>query len=215
MRDEDLNLQNALKTTFWIRHGEVDPSWTERVYGDLDVPLSAEGMRQGERVATRLSGVALEAVVTSGLSRSRHAAEAIAAAHGLPVSVERDFREVDRGLWRGKTWEEVEREFPGGRRRFVEEPEYREHGGESLAAVAARVRAALERLLARHPAGASVVVAHLWPIRCVAASILGMSLSKVERLVLDPGAISITAHGTEGAAVLAWNLGEGLGSRPG
>lgn len=195
---------------YWIRHGEVDRAWSEKVYGDLDVPLSEEGIRQGERVAARLRDVALEAVISSGLARSRHAAEAIAADHGLPVTVEREFREVDRGRWRGKTWEEVEREFPGGRDRFVRDPEYREHGGESLGDVSTRVLAALDPLLARHASGTIAVVAHLWPIRCVAASILGMPLSRVKALALDPASVSITEHGADGAALLAWNLGEGF-----
>jgi probable phosphoglycerate mutase len=199
-----------LTRIFWIRHGEVEAGWTERLYGDLDVPLSAEGRRQGGRAAARLAEVALEAVVSSGLARSRHTAELLAGTHGLPVTLERDFREIDRGLWRGKTWDEVEKEFPRARRRFVEEPEYREHGGESLAAVAERVMGGLRRLLARHPSGTIAVVAHLWPIRCVGASILGMPLSKVDRLALDPGAISITEHGPEGDTILAWNLSEGI-----
>ncbi|HET6203726.1 MAG TPA: histidine phosphatase family protein [Planctomycetota bacterium] len=191
---------------FWIRHGEVDASWSGRVYGDLDVPLSKRGRLQSKEVAEWLEGTPLDAVVATGLERSRVGALAVAAPHGLPVTLERDLRELDRGAWRGLSWEEVEARFPGGRRRFLEEEDYREHGGESLRALGERVGGAIERLLARHPSGKIAVVGHMWPIRLAVASAVGLRPTRVHHLHVEPGAIGVIDYHGRSAVLVALNL---------
>ncbi|MCI0585254.1 MAG: histidine phosphatase family protein [Planctomycetes bacterium] len=190
----------------WIRHGEVDPAWGARVYGDLDVPLSDRGRAQAKEVAGWLSGTRLDAVVSTDLARSRFGAEAIASAHGLPVTLERDLRELDRGAWRGLTWEEVEGKFPGGRRRFLEDPDWREHGGESLNQVGGRIVPAVGRLAARHAGGTIAVVGHLWPIRIAIASALRLPLSRVIHLQVEPGTIGVVDLHDRGGVLLGLNL---------
>lgn len=190
----------------WIRHGEVDPAWGARVYGDLDVALSERGRAQAKEVAGWLSGTRLDAIVSTDLARSRFGAEAIASAHGLPVTLERDLRELDRGAWRGLTWEEVEAKFPGGRRRFLEDPDWREHGGESLSQVGGRIVPAVGRLAARHAGGTVAVVGHLWPIRIAIASALGSPLPRVTHLHVEPGTIAVVDLHDRGGVLLGLNL---------
>ncbi|HKB15917.1 MAG TPA: histidine phosphatase family protein [Planctomycetota bacterium] len=190
----------------WIRHGEVDATWGGRVYGDLDVALSERGRAQAKEVAGWLSGTRLDAVVSTDLVRSRFGAEAIASGHGLPITLERDLRELDRGAWRGLTWEEVEAKFPGGRRRFLEDPDWREHGGESMNQVGGRVVTAVTRLAARHAGGTVAVVGHLWPIRIAIASALRLPLARVTHLHVEPGTIGVVDLHHGGGVLLALNL---------
>ena len=39
---------------FLVRHGAVERAWRGRIYGDLDVPLSAAGEAQARRIAAIL-----------------------------------------------------------------------------------------------------------------------------------------------------------------
>src|SRR5262249_38972642 len=90
-----------------FRHGETVLNAAGRFSGQLDTPLSARGRRQVALVGQCLAATALDAVVASDLLRARATAHAIAAHHGLPVTLDRNLRERSFGTWEGATFAEV------------------------------------------------------------------------------------------------------------
>src|SRR3546814_13993195 len=84
----------------------------------------------------------IERLVASDLARCRAAGEAIGAAVGLSLNVDRRWRELDFGDWDGKAASDVDREALG---RFWGDPDaFPPPGGESWSALVARVAAAIE-----------------------------------------------------------------------
>ena len=91
-------------TTFYlIRHGETQANKAGILQGQLDVPLSESGRRQARAVAEALSGVRLDAVYSSDLSRARETAEAIVEGRTCPLVLDRRLRELDMGAISGLT----------------------------------------------------------------------------------------------------------------
>jgi broad specificity phosphatase PhoE len=182
-----------------IRHGEVALSEGDRVYGDLEMPLSPRGVEQLEAVGRELSGERLAAIFCSDLTRARIGAESIARhqATEVPVVVERNLREIFRGRWRNLTWGEIEKTWPGGARRFVEEPgSYADHEGETLTDVDRRAEAAWGRIVAaaegvKGNAAPPViaVVSHSWVLRCLVARALTGPLTAAMGLPMETGSI--------------------------
>lgn len=148
-----------------VRHGQIAANVTSHWHGSTDSPLTDVGREQAAQVAARLRARAAErgqapvAVYTSPLERTRHTAEAIAAALGLQAEHEHDLREYGIGELEGTHYRTLMDEH-----RFFAQVEADHHfappGGESVAAVAQRVLDALHRLEARHRGAELVVVGH-------------------------------------------------------
>jgi 2,3-bisphosphoglycerate-dependent phosphoglycerate mutase len=154
-----------------IRHGETAWNRERRIQGQLDTPLSDEGLRQAAAVAHRLAAERAHwrldepgrdaRIVSSDLMRCRQTAEAIAAATGLPVTHDARLRERSYGLFQGRTYEEVRSDMAQAFERWLaRDPDYDVEGGESLRTFADRCGQVLVDLAARHPGATLVVVTH-------------------------------------------------------
>ena len=144
-----------------IRHGETDWNVDTRIQGQLDIPLSATGRRQAERLAEALSDEPLTAIYASDLLRAWETAEYLGRAQGLQVTREQALRERSFGHFEGKTFAEIEVQLPEQSLRWRKrDPEFAPLGGESLLALHSRVVDAAARLAAQHPGELIALVGH-------------------------------------------------------
>jgi len=173
-----------------------------------DIHLTDEGRAQAQAAADRLAKVPFKAVYSSPIDRTVETAAPIAESHGLEIQISRELGEVEYGKWtnrsfktltRTKMWTIVHR-FPSGAR-FPE--------GETLRSVQARAVDELERIRKTHAKHAVCVVSHADVIRLVAAHYLGVHLDLYQRIVIDPGSITVVAVGDEGPRMLALNAPAG------
>jgi broad specificity phosphatase PhoE len=149
-----------------LRHGESTWIAEGRFQGQADPPLSAAGRRQAELAARRLANPhrppALPIpmgppgeIVHSPLDRTRETAALVAAAipaAGLPIPLrpEPGLLEIGQGEWEGLHAAEIERRWPEILAGWRRDPLTSwAPGGESIAEVDRRVRAALRGVLAR------------------------------------------------------------------
>jgi broad specificity phosphatase PhoE len=88
-------------TVTLVRHGQTERSAQLAYSGRLDIPLTDTGREQAQRAAATLAGTGIDAVVTSPLVRARDTAQAIAAAAGVPLTVDERLTEIDYGLFEG------------------------------------------------------------------------------------------------------------------
>lgn len=153
-------------TLVLLRHGESTFIVEGRFQGQADSPLSPTGLRQASLAAGRLarphdpptlpvpSGDPLE-LVHSPLLRTTETAEAIEATmRTVGVSVERrpdpGFLEIHQGAWQGLHRDEIAAHHAAQLAAWRRTPlEAWAPGGESLPEVQARVRPALDTILAR------------------------------------------------------------------
>lgn len=161
-------------------------------YGGTDVPLSPAGREEAAAAARLLAGEPLDRIVASPLSRARFGAERILEGrNGLAIQIEEELREVDRGRWVGLTPEEIEREFPGQLAAHEGDlANWREHEGESMGDLRARVLAVRDRLMDELHGRSVGLVAHLWPVRAILADADGASLEEWKRFKVPTGSVS-------------------------
>ncbi len=86
-----------MTTIYLVRHCECTANIERRLSGIVDYPITDKGKGQLDGLAERFRSVALDAVHTSPLSRTRATAEAIARYNGAPVTVDERFIEFDFG----------------------------------------------------------------------------------------------------------------------
>ena len=144
-----------------IRHGETAWNVNTRIQGQLDIGLNEKGRWQADRVALALAGEPIAALYSSDLLRAWDTALSISNATGLPVQTVEGLRERGFGTFEGKTFQEIEAEWPEQALRWRKrEPEFEPNGGESLLRFRERIAQITQRLAARHPGEQIVMVAH-------------------------------------------------------
>ncbi len=195
--------QGQATITLLLRHGQTPLSAERRFAGIGDIELTETGVRQaklaGERLAAR-GGV--DVIVTSPLRRARQTAGEVAAATGAPVEDDEDLRETDFGAWEGLTFTEAQRRWPEQVAAWLAGPAAAPPGGESLAAVATRVQAARERLMAAHARQTVLVVSHVTPIKTLLTEALLAPPAAMYRMHLDVGSFSEIDWYSDGPAVV-------------
>ncbi|MBO2449884.1 MSMEG_4193 family putative phosphomutase [Actinomadura barringtoniae] len=192
-----------MTTLLLVRHGltamtgPVLAGWTP------DLHLDERGRGQAGRLAARIAGLPLAAVVSSPLDRCLETAEAIAAGHAEPIEkIETDdrFGEVRYGDWTGRPLKELAEEplwrvvqahpsaarFPG-------------EDGESLAEAQFRAVAAVrdwnERIEAEHGKDALYAVcSHGDIIKAIVADALGLHLDQFQRIQADPASLTVIRY---------------------
>jgi probable phosphoglycerate mutase len=189
--------------TLLLRHGQTALSTERRFAGRGDIPLTEAGQRQAEDAAARLAARGgVDVIVTSPLQRARRTAETVAAATGAPLQVEEDLAETDFGKWEGLTFAEASARWPGELSAWLASAEVAPPGGESFAATARRVAAALERLLSAHQSRTLLLVSHVTPIKTLACQAMLAPPAALFRISLDVASLCEIDWYPDGPAVV-------------
>lgn len=157
-----------LTTLHLVRHGEVhNPEHV--VYADLPgFGLSELGAAQASAAADHLRSRRIDAIVASPLQRAVETATPIAAALGLPVTVDERLTEWLLGRrWAGVVWEDLPVRFPGELEAYLAHPTDLAFAPETIAEVARRVGAVVADVGRAHPGGTAVLVSHQDPVQAV------------------------------------------------
>lgn len=154
-----------MTTLYLIRHGETPWNVEGRYQGQLDPPLNERGHRQARAAAERLAPIGFDVIYSSDLARARQTAEALAELIGLPVHVDPRLREIHQGVWQGVLIDEIRARWPRELDGWERDPwRYHPPGGERIDEVQARLFAAIDEIVARHPRGTVAVFTHKLPI---------------------------------------------------
>lgn len=144
-----------------VRHGQSTWNSEHRIQGQLDPPLSAEGRRQAELLARRLSGRKFAGFYASDLKRAFETAEILGLNLGARPEPLPGLREIFLGDWEGLRTQDIAERFPEAWARWVEQPDWDVvPGGEGAVQFDARVGAALDGIVNRHDQGDVLVVTH-------------------------------------------------------
>ena len=186
-----------------VRHGEVAAAHHGTFYGDGEVPLSEQGLRESRALAERLAAGSPVRVYSSPLERALLLAQAVAQGAHAPLVIDRDLRELHRGSWTFRTRDQVEAAAPGALLRYARDPE---HGnapdGERESELIARVGAALGRIAAADAGREVVAVTHAHVIRAALRRALGWSgPESLQRIVPYLGVVELSL-GPDGRAAL-------------
>lgn len=147
-----------------LRHGA--PQRPGLLLGRTDAASTSAG---NAACLARARGLALDAVMSSDLSRARDAAKAIADRDRLPLAVDPRWRELDFGVWDGLHPASID---PPMLDRFYEDPDgYPPPKGERWSDLVDRVGAAI----AGRPAGDILVLTHGGTMRAALAHLCGFA----------------------------------------
>ena len=188
-----------------IRHGETSWNVDTRIQGQLDIPLSANGRWQAERLAEALRNEPIKAIYASDLTRAWQTAEYVSRATGVGLTKEIGLRERGFGDFEGKTFAEIEALLPDQSLRWRRrDPEFSPAGGESLIALRARVVEAACRLAAQHQGEQIALVGHGGVMDVLYRAATRLDIQAPRTWALGNAAINRLLWTPEGFSLVGW-----------
>jgi broad specificity phosphatase PhoE len=185
-----------------VRHGETEWSKSGQHTGRTDVPLTAEGVRQGRALGRHLAGRQFVRVFTSPLARARETCRLAGFGDGAEVSA--DLLEWDYGIYEGRTTASVRAEQPGWSIWTTSVPR-----GENVDQVGERARRVIARIDAVE--GDVALFAHAHVLRILAACWIGLPAVHGRNLTLGTASISLLGYERETRVIEVWNQDWRLG----
>jgi broad specificity phosphatase PhoE len=195
-----------------VRHGQTEWSRTGRHTGRTDVPLTAEGEEQARALRGWAGGLSPRLVLVSPLQRARRTAELAGlndradGAEGARFVVDGDLQEWDYGGYEGLTTPEIRERTGNQWTVFNDGVVPGDTPGETLAEVAARGRAVLERVRPELEHGDVVLVGHGHALRVLATCWLDVDPCLGSQLLLDPATMSVLGSQHDVSAIVSWNV---------
>ena len=187
-----------------VRHGRTHANAGGLLQGHLDNELDAVGHDQAAMLGPALVRVApVTRIIASPLRRAQQTAAAVAGHTGCEVETDARWIELDYGDYDGQPMTSVAPEVWA---RWRSDAHFRPPGGESMAELDVRVRAALTDLAAATDAGHVVVVSHVSPIKAAVAWALGVDIGVSWRTALDRASLSTVRLHPERPALVTFNV---------
>ena len=183
-------------TVVLIRHGATEWSVTGKHTSTTDVPLTASGRRDAERVSQRLARREFGLVLSSPRSRARVTAEL--AGYGAAAQIDEDLAEIDYGEYEGLTTPEIRVDVPGWSVWTHGSP-----GGETVDECGARTDRVIQRALAAD--GDTLVFAHGHLLRILGARWIELPAIYGGNLLLHTASICELGFERERRAIVLWN----------
>ena len=163
---DELNRHAYFKNKFlFVRHTEADHTVSGRIAsgperGRYISHLTEKGIRDAEKLATRLKREKIGTIFTSPYARTREMAEIIARKLRVPVVVSEHLSEVNTGIFNWRPVYEYHQFFEKPAEKFVKAPP----GGESLNEVKKRMARFLEEVHQMHSEKTILVIGHGYPL---------------------------------------------------
>lgn len=154
----------------FLRHGKIAEEYRKVFYGQLDVPLSEEGIRASQEVVEKLKKYPFKAIYSSPLERALFPARLLSEKTGTPLYIREELKEIHYGEWTGKARHIVMAD-PLFWARLKDET-LSPPGGESIRALKDRAKKFWEQTLINCPEGLYVIFTHGGFLRALISELL-------------------------------------------
>ncbi|MGC8972158.1 MAG: histidine phosphatase family protein, partial [bacterium] len=145
-------------------------------------------------LAERLKDIKFSRIISSDMIRTVETAEIINRFHGLKIEIEPGIRELNYGLWEGKSRREIEEEFPKEYSAWRLDNSIAPPKGESAIEVYERSKKVIEKIVGEVHYGNILIVAHKSVNRLFICGLLGGDLRYYRRIGQDNCAINIIKY---------------------
>jgi len=188
---------------YLIRHGEVVGAGTPRYNGHADVGLTERGVAQYHDLKARFDGARISACYTSDLTRCVTGANILGGHLGVQPVSNRNLRELNIGIWEGKSWQELMSEHPAEwQARLADIVNYRVPEGENLLDLHGRVLPVIRDITGRHRGEEILVVGHGGVNRVILLDAIGAPLSALFNIEQNYACLNIIDYYADGRAVV-------------
>ena len=186
-----LDYKEPVAKIYFVRHGQTEANKNKVLFGQLNLDLNKEGVKQAKRVASKLSKIKADYIVSSPLKRALHTASIISKKQQSGVITDKHLMEKSEGLWEGKSYWEVRRDDLKNYKQWLKDP-YRNKPpkGESVLDLDKRVKKFYKTVMKKYLGKNIIVVCHSGPIRLFILHLLKANINKFWHLKVENGSIT-------------------------
>ncbi len=181
---------------YLCRHGETEWSHSGQHTSFTDIPLTANGERQAEKLKKRLEQIEFQYVYVSPLKRAKQTCEI--AGYLNAAEVDEDLFEWQYGKYEGLTTPEIRKTDPGWTIFNRGAPE-----GESIQEVSDRADRVIDRVRTCNGNVALFSSGHF--LRALAARWCGLKASDGRSLALTTGSLCVLSYERDVPVIAMWN----------
>lgn len=174
-----------MKTTlYFIRHGQTEWNKMQKMQGWLNSDLTETGLMQATLLGEKLfqEKIKIDKLYTSPSLRACQTRDLVNKKIQASPFENAALQEINMGLWEGKTYEEIEKNYPESWNNFWHHPEAfnGENEGETFDELMKRSSQFLEQILSDCKGETIGIVSHRITIKTMVAYLLKMPIQKLE-----------------------------------
>lgn len=166
-----------------VRHGQTYWNATDRIQGRTDNELNEKGKMQAKKISEMLSVEKPVKIFSSPLRRAFDTAKIIASKHPVVVEKRKELKEINYGIFEGKTFKEIEQDTTLNglwNNRRKNKYHFKPQKGESFEEMnEKRIKPFVQEILANYFAKTVIVVAHSGTNRLIAGNCLHLAPEKM------------------------------------
>ncbi|MBQ8858868.1 MAG: histidine phosphatase family protein [Clostridia bacterium] len=182
----------------FVRHGESEANLRHAFAGWTNAHLTEKGHEQAQKTAEYLKRYHIDVAYASDLRRAYDTAKHIADAQGIEVKPEEGLREIFAGDWENRLFDEIATQDAEAWQVWRQDiGRAQPAGGESTAALQARVAETVDRIRRAHEGKTILIGTHATPIRVMECLWRGLPLAEAKTINWVPNA-SVTVIEYEG-----------------
>ncbi|MGM1047007.1 MAG: histidine phosphatase family protein [Bacillota bacterium] len=150
------------KTVIYIaRHGQTEWNVEHKLQGHQDSPLTELGIKQAEWLGESIQNEQIDIIYSSTSFRARRTAEIIRSTREIDIIESNDLKEINLGIWEGKSQTEVKEIYPQEFNLFWNDPEkFNVEGSESFQEVSKRAINKLHQIISENQGKSILIVTH-------------------------------------------------------
>lgn len=169
-----------------VRHGETKANVDGVYSGWSNYELTEKGKLQIKTLAKELKAYKVDAIYASPLGRTMETANEIAKVIGKEIVTDDNLKEINFGVFDGKTAKEIEENYPEEWESWLKDYEsYRIPEGECLQDVINRVKGFIDSI--KEEEGCYIIVSHGGVIQSIITYLLDLELKKMWHFKCTPG----------------------------
>lgn len=168
-----------------VRHCQAEGNLKRFFQGRIDTDITEHGRKQIGQVTELLCAEPIDKIYCSSLNRAVKTAEGINVYHELPIHIDDSIVEIDAGEWEGKFLTDIAEEFPEQYDNWCNNPaKFTAPGGENMAQVYERVKAALTCIVKENPNKTVCIISHGCAIKNMMCFAHGWTVDNIKNVPL-------------------------------
>lgn len=163
-------MNNKTTTIYLVRHGQTKWNVEHKLQGHQDSPLTELGIKQAQWLGESIQDEQIDIIYSSSSLRARRTAELIRDLKGIDIIESNDLREINLGIWEGKSQEEVKELYPEQFHYFWHDPEkFNVQSSETFQDVSKRAINKLHQIISINQGKSILIVTHAVVVKLIMA----------------------------------------------
>lgn len=193
-----------MNTYYIVRHGKTQWNMLKKTQGKMDSPLTEEGIAAAKTLRKKMEALSIDRVYSSDLKRAMHTAELLVP--GKTIREMPGFREIDFGVWEGKTIDAIKTDYAKMHDTWRSAPEgVHFPNGESMMQAQERVLRTFWSIDAKEQDRNILIVAHGMIIKLLLVGLLEAPMVKMFHMTQNNLAVNVIRTNDQGANIVTMN----------